>query len=89
MRIEITRICKEQYGIDYDLDDITDCDGCQTEGGRLFSGCKDCSVRRCAKKFGYENCAWCNDYVCEKLEKLFIMDPSAQTRLDEIRNSFQ
>lgn len=89
MRIEIARICKEQYGMEYEPEDISDCDGCLTEGGRLFSGCKDCSIRNCAMKRGYENCAWCDEYACEKLEKFFVMDPSAKTRLDEIRNSLQ
>jgi hypothetical protein len=87
MRIEIASICKEQYGMEYEPEDINDCDGCMTEGERLFSGCKDCQIRKCAMQRGYENCAWCDEYVCEKLEKFFVMDPSAKTRLDEIRSS--
>ncbi len=89
MRVEIARFCKEQYGMEYELKDITDCDGCRTEEGRLFSGCKNCHIRKCAKQQGYENCAYCNEYVCTKLEELFVMDPSAKTRLDQIRDSLQ
>ena len=29
IRIEIVRLCKELYGTEYQLEDITDCDGCQ------------------------------------------------------------
>jgi len=89
MREEVIRICVEEYGLHYELDDITDCDGCRTEGGRLFSGCRDCTIRECAMNYGYENCAWCNDYVCDKLEKLLITDPSAKLRLDQIRSSLK
>jgi hypothetical protein len=87
MRVEIARQCQEQYRIEYSPVDITDCDGCPTAGGRLFSGCSNCLIRECAMQRGYENCAWCSEYVCDKLEKLFVSEPSARKRLDEIRNS--
>ena len=85
-RIDIARLCREQYGLKYELADINDCDGCRTIGGRLFSGCISCNVRTCAKQREVENCAHCNEYVCEKLQTFFVNDPSAKTRLDEIRN---
>jgi hypothetical protein len=89
LRIEIARLCREHYGKDYSPEDISDCDGCRTEGGRLFSGCRNCLIRKCAIQRGYENCAWCDEYVCEKLNELFVMDPSAKSRLDKIRNSLK
>jgi hypothetical protein len=85
-RTEIARICHEQYGMKYELSDITDCDGCRTEGGRLFSGCNDCTVRECAKQKALENCAYCSEYICQTLESFFVHDPSAKMRLDEARN---
>jgi hypothetical protein len=85
-RTEIARICKEEYGMEYELSDITDCDGCHLEGGRLFSGCNDCAIRECAKQKRNENCAYCSEYICKKLESFFIKDPSGKTRLDEVRN---
>jgi hypothetical protein len=88
-RAEIARLCKEHYGMEYEPEDITDCDGCHATGERLFSGCRNCLIRGCAIQHGYENCAWCSDYSCEKLEKLFITDPSAKLRLDQIRNSLK
>lgn len=89
LRIDIARLCKEQYKMDYRLEDISDCDGCRTEDGSLFTGCKNCLVRKCAVNRGYENCAWCDEYVCEKLGELFIMEPSAKNRLNKIRKSLR
>jgi hypothetical protein len=85
-RIEIARLCREQYGLEYQPVDITDCDGCRTENGRLFSGCIGCNIRQCAKQKAIESCAFCNEYVCDKLESFFIKDPEAKTRLDQIRS---
>ncbi len=87
MRAHIARVCNERYGIKYEPEDITDCDGCRTEGGRLFPGSRNCSIRKCARQKGLENCAHCTDYICEKLEAFFKTDPDAKTRLDELRNS--
>ena len=85
-RTEIAKLCKEQYGMNYEPADITDCDGCRTEGGRLFSGCTDCVIRNCAKQKAMENCAYCVEYVCKKLETFFTKDPDGKIRLDEVRS---
>jgi len=89
MRTEIARLCREQYGMEYEPEDITDCDGCRTEGGRLFSACNNCHIRSCAGQRGFENCAYCREYICESLEEFFSTDPTAKTRLDEIRTGIQ
>jgi hypothetical protein len=85
MRIEIARQYKQIYGIELKLQDVTDCDGCRSESGRLFSGCKQCEIRNCAIGKGIESCAHCNEYACERLEKFFATDPDAKARLDVIR----
>ena len=84
-RIEIAKACREQYGMNYDLSDITDCDGCCAESGRLFSGCNDCTIRKCAKQKAVENCAYCSEYICGILESFFVHDSAAKIRLGEIR----
>jgi hypothetical protein len=86
MRIEIFRRCREHYGMNIELADVTDCDGCRTEGGRLFSGCKKCHIRNCVRERGLENCAYCADYACEQLEAHFKKDPTSRPRLDQIRS---
>lgn len=64
---------------------ITDCDGCKVSKGRLFTGCTDCEIRKCAILKNLMNCAYCDDYACDKLKKHFAIDPGAQERLEEIR----
>ena len=89
MRAEIAREIKEHYGIEYRPQDINDCDGCRTEGGRLFSGCKTCLIRSCARDKGLENCACCSEYACEQLLKFFAMEPEAKERLDRTKSKRQ
>lgn len=89
MKIYIMHECKERYGIELKLEDVTDCDGCLTEEGRLFSGSKDCPIRNCASVKSIENCAHCDEYVCEELEKFFVTDPEAKEQLDKIRSRFK
>jgi hypothetical protein len=87
MRIEIVRMLKEEFSQEEKLEDITDCDGCKTENGRLFSGCKYCEIRKCARQKRIENCAHCNEYACERLDRFFTDYPEAKSRLDVIRSA--
>lgn len=85
MRCNIIDLCKTIYGVDYKFGDINDCDGCKSESGKLFSGCKNCKIRKCAAEKVIDNCAYCEDYVCKKLREIFIVEPNAKMRLDLIR----
>ena len=87
MRAEIVKQCQEHYGITYKLEDINDCDGCKTEGERLFSASRNCLIRKCTRGKRLENCASCAEYACEKLTAFFKTDPIARKRLDAIRSS--
>ena len=87
MRVEIAQQIKKHYGQDCKAEDVTDCDGCKSGTGRLFSGCKTCHIRRCAIEKGFENCAHCSEYACDRLKEFFVKDPEAKTRLDFIRSS--
>ena len=84
---DIIRICKEEYNITYIPSDITPCDGCMSQSGIIFSSCKNCKIRKCAIERGLANCAYCDNYACSNLLELFKSDPTARTRLDEIRSS--
>jgi len=88
MIYEIIRGCKEYYGVDYQYEDINDCDGCKSDTGRLFFTCSNCKIRNCALGKGIENCAFCEDYACNELNELFKTDPGAKSRLDNIRKNF-
>jgi hypothetical protein len=84
----IARKIKEIYGTQCSVEDVTDCDGCTTKDGRLFSGCQKCQIRKCAREKDLENCAYCSEYACEKLSKFFDSEgekAGAKKRLDEIK----
>ena len=87
MRVEIVRLTREHYGMEIRLEDVTDCDGCRAETGRLFSACAKCEIRACAQERKLDSCAYCADYACEKLQKLFATDASAKPRLEELRGT--
>ncbi|MDP4292288.1 MAG: DUF3795 domain-containing protein [Bacteroidota bacterium] len=89
MRISIAEQCFTFYGMNMRPEDITDCDGCKAPSGKLFSGCLSCGIRSCARQRNIENCAYCNDYFCERLSDHFLLDPEAQTRLEEIRQTIR
>jgi len=85
MRAEIVKQCQEHYGIQYKPEDITDCDGCKTEGERIFSASRNCLIRKCARGKRLETCGSCALYACEKLAAFFKTEPAARERLDAIR----
>lgn len=86
MRTEIAKLSNKLYQTSFSSADITDCDGCKTAGGRLFSGCEECQIRNCAMEKQIPNCAHCSDYACETLEAFFKDNPESKSRLDFIRS---
>ena len=87
MRAEIAGMCTEHYGMNLRPADVSDCDGCRVESGRLFSGCAQCQIRRCAMEKKLSSCAFCLDYPCEALQNHFLVDPAAKARLESMRSS--
>ena len=70
------------------LEDV-DCDGC-IAGKRLHSFCQVCDVRKCGLQRDIENCAYCSEFPCGKLEKLWgsfrtVSGEEAKANLIEIR----
>jgi hypothetical protein len=63
------------------------CDGCLTDTEKVFKFCNVCEARKCGKAKGVANCAYCDDYACDKLAEIFKMAPEAKTRLDELRKT--
>jgi hypothetical protein len=62
------------------------CDGCKS-GGNLFKHWSEtCDVRLCVNERGLKNCAFCDDYACEKLENVLgMMGETARKTLENIR----
>lgn len=90
MRAAIAEEIKKHYGIEYGPEGITNCDGCRSEGDRLFAGSKNCQIRKCVRPKSIENCAHCTKYPCKRLKKFFAEYPEdgedAKRRLDHIRS---
>ena len=64
------------------------CDGCRSnlDDSHIMKWCSECPTRNCAMNRGLENCAYCDDYGCEKLLMVFEQSPDAKTTLDRIRS---
>jgi hypothetical protein len=87
-REQIVIAIKKYLGEEKRVEDITDCDGCKAQGGRLYSGCRKCRIRKCARQKHLENCAYCGEYPCEELSRFFDSEgeqAGAKKRLDEIK----
>jgi hypothetical protein len=86
MKEKIAKMSNEMYKTNFTAKDITDCDGCMVEDGRLFPGCYDCGIRNCAREKNIPNCAWCEEYSCDKLTEFFKENPESKVRLEFIRS---
>ena len=60
------------------------CDGCSNEK-RHFSWVPNCDIRICCTEKKLENCAYCDDFICEVLKNSLDKDPNAKLNLEEIR----
>ncbi len=76
----------KQYNVEIKPEEIN-CEGCRSEGGVNFSYCHVCEIRKCGQGRNLENCAHCDNYICDKLEKFFQLVPDAKTSLDAIRDN--
>ena len=83
-RAEVAKLWSKLFKTKIQPDDIN-CDGCLSEGGRLFSHCNVCEIRDCGMDKEVLNCGYCNEYPCEKLDFVFKAAPDARIRLDEIK----
>jgi len=72
------------YGADIKAGDIN-CEGCATKGGVHFGYCNICEIRACGIERKIENCAFCDDYACDRLVGFFEMAPEAKVNLEAIR----
>jgi len=82
---EIEKVAKEwsTETMSFEPEEIH-CEGCNQDG-QTFSWCSQCPIRICCREKSYENCAYCEEYVCDHLTMTFEKTPEAKDRLDEIR----
>ena len=46
--------------------------------------CAECGIRSCCQERELDNCAYCPDYICDKLQQFFQYAPEAKKLLDQI-----
>lgn len=85
-REKVAKMWSQEFNSDIRLEDIN-CDGCLQDEGLLFNYCRECPIRKCGKEKGVLNCAYCDDYACEELNKFLEGVPDAKRTLEEIRKS--
>jgi hypothetical protein len=83
-RKKIAENWSKEFGAEIAPEDIN-CDGCLSEEGRHIGFCAMCEVRKCGLEREVVNCAYCDEYGCEKLTKFWNMAPIAKKHLEEIR----
>jgi hypothetical protein len=84
LRRETAALWNKEFNLDLKPEDIN-CDGCLTE----IIGNMACPIRVCARKKGVMNCAYCGDYICEKLDKYFQTAPFCKEILDSIKQGIK
>jgi hypothetical protein len=83
-REQVAEQWSKEYKAQFKPEDIN-CDGCLSGNGRLFSHCKVCEIRTCGREKKLANCAYCNEYPCQKLVGFFQMVPQSKVTLDKIQ----
>jgi hypothetical protein len=84
-RAEVARLWSQKYNINIKPAEIN-CDGCTSDSDRHIGHCQVCEIRKCGKQKNLENCAYCDDYSCDKLEGFQKMVPDAKKHLDSIKS---
>ena len=68
-------------------EDIT-CVGCVIDG-RHYPSCAICEVRECGLQKNVQNCGYCNEVNCQKLERFHAYSPKAKVRLEQIKKQIK
>nr|WP_320120140.1 DUF3795 domain-containing protein [uncultured Marinifilum sp.] len=86
-RIRIAKLWSDENH-EYEACEIT-CKGCREPWGKKFQHCQDCAVRACARKKLIKTCAECEEYPCDKLNKLHksLDKKIARINLDHLCNN--
>ena len=84
-RAKVAKEWSSLFKVEIKPEDIN-CEGCLSDGGRLFNYCKVCEIRKCGKEKEIMNCGYCSEYPCHKLDFIFSSAPDAKKRLDKINS---
>ena len=73
----------KEFGTEFSPSDIL-CDGCRTESVRKSKYCAECAIRSCCQDRELDNCAYCPEYICDKLQQFFRYAPEAKKLPEQI-----
>lgn len=65
------------------------CDGCKSGSTRINTFCAFCGIRECAVRRGFDTCARCEAYPCEKLLDFQPFRSEGKANLDRLRGRRQ
>ena len=85
-RKEVAELWSKQYGMTMKPEDVN-CDGCTSQSQRHIGYCNICEIRNCGKGKQVVNCAYCDDYGCQKLTTFWTNAPHAKASLENVRKS--
>ena len=84
-RKKVAETWSKQFNVDIKPEQVN-CDGCPSEGKRVFFYCSICEIRKCGQEKRVENCAHCNEYACDKLERLYLSLRGGQSPRSNLRD---
>ncbi len=87
---ELRKKIAQKYATEFNSDikpDMINCNGCKSNK-IIFFYCNQCKIRLCCIEKGIDNCAYCDDYICDdKLKPMLDVSPNVKISLDEIRKN--
>jgi hypothetical protein len=83
MRQEIAEKWSKMYNAEI-KPEYVNCDGCISGSNRRIAYTNECAIRLCGIEKDVSNCAYCDEYACEKLNPIFDSYPASKSTLDEI-----
>ena len=87
-RSEVAAKWSKQYKSIIRREDIN-CEGCLSSGEKVFTHCNVCEIRKCGIEKVVPNCAYCDEYICEKLVGFLKIVPGNKDLLEKIRKTIE